>query len=194
MKALKSFRLVTILVVLGMALGFLLSGEALARHGSTIHRYQGGLISFKSAVTLSSAVSTTSTVFGTVPVGSTSVPIGPGRSALINVRYHAETRCTGPAGTWCSLRILIGGVPGEPHQPGTDGGDYAFDSSATDFFEGHAMERHMCVRNANTTSTRFVSVIAQWRVSAPGVTFRLDETSLVAERSDTCGPVELVIQ
>jgi hypothetical protein len=186
------FRLPFFLLTFAMVSGVLFAGEALARHGGA-HRYTGGVITFKVAITNPLATSRTDQTWATIPAGSAAVAIGPGRTALINARFFAESRCTGQAGSWCSVRILMFGIPAEPNQ--ADGSDYAFDSAAADFWEGHAMERHFCIRNASTTETRVVPVVVQWRSAGPGVaTFRLDETSLTVERSDGCSPVELTVQ
>jgi hypothetical protein len=180
-------RSVPIAVVLAMVL--LLGGEALARHGGA-HRFTGAVIGYKQAVTTPIAASTQSQAFVAIPTMSLVVPVFPGRRALINARFHAESQCTGPTlGSWCSVRILIAGVPGEPNQG--DGSDFAFDAVSTpaveqDFWEGHAIERHLCVRN-NRAATVLVTVVAQWRtVGAAGTTFRLDERTLAAERSENC--------
>jgi hypothetical protein len=133
--------------------------------------------------------------FINVPNALCTILIPPLRTALINARFHAESQCTGGgAFGYCSVRILIGGVPGEPHQP-VDGSDFAFDSTDSGdelngSWEAHAMERHRCMRNPSTTSSLVVPVLVQWRVVGAGVLFRLDETSLAVERSDNCAPVQ----
>jgi hypothetical protein len=196
MKILTRCRLVPLVVAFILVSGVLLTGEAVAGHGG-VHRHTGGFISFKQTAT-NPQFQTIGPLqfFVAVPFMTASVPIGPNRTALINARFFAESQCTGPsAGAWCSIRILIAGIPGEPNQG--DGSDYAFDSvhNPQDFSEGHALERHLCVRNLNTTTTRFATVIVQRRVVGPaGTSFRLDEMSLTAERSDNCAPVDLTIQ
>jgi uncharacterized MAPEG superfamily protein len=187
MKKITRCRLIPIVVVLGVV--FLLNGEAVARHGGA-HRWTAGPKTFKTVVTNPIAQQRNAQAWASIANGSVTVPIAPGRSALINTLFTAESRCTGSAGAWCSVRILIFGILGEPTQG--DGSDFAFDSAATDFWEAHAATRHLCVRNARTV-TAFVPVIVQWR-SVGNALFRLDETQLDVQRADNCSPIDLTIQ
>jgi hypothetical protein len=117
-----------------------------------------------------------------------------GQGTLVTARFAAESQCAGGGSDfgWCGIRILIDGVESLPAPA-----DFAFDSTnngaeGTGSWEGHAMERHLCVRNP-TGAVRIAPVQVQWRVfSTDGdVTppeFRLDDTSLTIESSmATCG-------
>ncbi len=107
------------------------------------------------------------TISGTVPTGQT---------ALILARFSAESVCYGgQQGHWCSVRILVGGVPAEP----ADGLDFAFDSVEADQFlyESHSMDRS---RGPLTAGSYLVRV--QVAVTLSSVVFRLDDWSLTVER------------
>jgi len=55
------------------------------------------------------------------------VTIPPGQRALVKAQYDAESQCieADTDGNWCSIRIGIGGVEGNP----ASGIDFAFDST-----------------------------------------------------------------
>jgi hypothetical protein len=89
------------------------------------------------------------------------------------------------------VRILVDGVEAEPAPA-----DYAFDSTnngaeGTGSWEGHAMDRHLCIRNP-AGAVRTVPVQVQWRVFAgsdPSTVpqFRLDDWSLtISSALTTC--------
>ena len=116
-----------------------------------------------------------------------------GTGTLINVRFSAESQCAlgGADAGWCGVRILIDGVEAQPAPA-----DFAFDSTnngadGSASWEGHAMERHLCIRNP-TGVTRTVPVQVQWRVFAGSdpttvPQFRLDDWSLAIESAtSTC--------
>jgi len=158
----------------------------------------GGPITYKRVVTYRLPQTTSSTTFVDLPNSANLIAIAPGRSALINARFHAESRCNevGGAGeqNWCEVRIMIGGVEGYP-QSSIGADNFSFDSTddgteTVASWEGHALERHRCVRNGGTT-TLVVPVTIQWRVTNFGgdadlPNFWLDDFSFVAERADGC--------
>lgn len=120
-----------------------------------------------------------------------------GEGTLVSVRFTAESQCAG-GGTdagWCALRIMVDGIEAEPAP-----GDYAFDSTnngadGSASWEGHAMERHYCVRNP-TGTTRIVPVQVEWsEFSSDGVfpQFRLDDWSLTIESSAAYGACRPVV-
>jgi hypothetical protein len=192
------FRLIPLVVVLlAMVLGVALYGPALAGHGGA-HRFVSGPVTYKQVVTRPGGVSFgVAPVYANIPGATMAIPIPANSSALINVRFTAESLCTGnTAGMKCSVRVLIGGAPAEPNEG--DGSDFALDTTGgQDLEEGHAIERHLCVQNANATLRRTVTVLVQARVVGPPgalANFAIDDYSLAAERSDTCRPVELTIQ
>ena len=170
-------------------------GEQSGGEQSEFHQREmtAGAKTFKRVQTSNGAITTASTTPQALTVGS--VPVGPGRTALINVKWAGETACFagGFESNWCYMRVLIGNAEGHPQT----GIDFAIDSTesgtarSTDW-EGHVIERHRCVRNAST-STVNVPVVVQWGVtnfgggSAP--VFRVDDWSLDMERADNCSPL-----
>lgn len=70
---------------------------------------------------------TISTTFVNVPGAVSAVTIPPGQRALVKAQYDAESQCieADTDGNWCSIRIGIGGVEGNP----ASGIDFAFDST-----------------------------------------------------------------
>ena len=114
-----------------------------------------------------------------------------GTGALINVHFSAESQCSG-GGTdvgWCGLQILVNGVEALPAPA-----DYAFDSTNNGgegfgSWEGHAMDRHLCIRNPGGAVTT-VPVEVQWREfnqSGAQPIFRLDDWSLsISSALATC--------
>ena len=125
--------------------------------------------------------------------GASSVAVVAGTGALVNVHFSAESQCAlgGSDFGWCGVRILVDGVEAQPAPA-----DYAFDSTnngaeGTGSWEGHAMDRHHCIRNPAGAVTT-VPVQVQWRVFA-GVDpttipqFRLDDWSLtISSALATC--------
>jgi hypothetical protein len=121
--------------------------------------------------------------------GTGAIGVVNGPATLINVRFTAESQCAngGADFGWCGVRILVNGIEAQPAPA-----DYAFDSTnnggdGTGSWEGHAMDRHLCVRNPSPTGAPFaVPVQVQWRVFA-GIDqttvpeFRLDDWSLTIE-------------
>jgi hypothetical protein len=157
--------------------------------------YTGGAIDFKRVVTWATPpVTTTSTVFlpllGTGPPDAV-VPVAKHQKALINVRFTAESRCSGGngIGDWCEVRILIGGVEADPAASAFPPDTFALDSTnngaeTTNSWEGHALERHRCV--VGTDVAMNVPVVVEWRVMSFGAIppeFWLDDWSLAIERS-----------
>jgi hypothetical protein len=113
------------------------------------------------------------------------------------VRFTAESRCSEPGGfgDWCEVRVLINGVEAEPAASSFPPDTFAFDSpdntgfnqgETVNSWEGHAMDRHLCVRN-DTLKTIWVPVQVQWKVTnlAPPAqtrpSFWIDDWSLTVE-------------
>lgn len=108
--------------------------------------------------------------FTNLPGALISVTVPAGTSRLITARFTAESRCTGVAGRWCSVRVVVftpaGGIIELNPQSGID---YAFDSVAADNWEGHALERSIRLP-AGT-----YRVVVQRAVSVAGTLLRLDD-------------------
>lgn len=94
-----------------------------------------------------------------------SVPSGPWR--LASSTFSGETFCTGPANTWCSVRIVA-------RRPGTTdpwgefyprvGHGAVLDAAGSDNWEGHSLDR------SKTLAPGTWSVRAEGRTSHDGVT------------------------
>jgi hypothetical protein len=143
----------------------------------------GGPVTSVKVVRSNSSQITTSTTFVNLPGATVKVKVPSGQRALILARYSAESNCTGGAvGSWCSARVLIGGVEAAP----VSGADFAFDSvDSTDDvsclpadcgWESHSMDRSRGPLGPGTYTVR-----VQWRI-VNGSTFRLDDWSLTVER------------
>lgn len=167
--------------------------SASAAKAQTVETFTGLQHFFKQVVTSGNAISfngqadnTYSNMPGAGPTSGAYALIA-GQGTLVNVRFSAESQCSGGGSDagWCGLRVLIDGVEASPG----NNADYAFDSTnsgsnGTASWEGHSMDRHRCVRNDGTP--RIVPVQVQWRVfSSDGDTsapeFRLDDWSLTIE-------------
>jgi hypothetical protein len=154
-----------------------------------------GAVTFRRVQTKVNPLTTSSTAWTNLSAGT--VPVLPGRTALITGRWTGETSCVGggAVSNWCTMRIRINGQDAHPRAFT----DFAIDSTnggtapANDW-EGHVIERHWCVRNPSTTATLNVSVAVDWAVrdgvaGAPIPVFRTDDWSFVMERADNCSPV-----
>jgi hypothetical protein len=124
---------------------------------------------------------TSSTTYSDVPGATAVVSVPSGTSQLINARFTAESNCTraNPAlGGWCSTRIVAQRIGGATVELSPQAGlDYAFDSVATDQYEGHAMERSIRL-GVGTYIVR-----AQRAVTNNAISFRLDDWHLAVEKS-----------
>lgn len=124
-----------------------------------------------------SFTTTTSQTWSDVPGATTTVRVPEGVYANIFARFSAESECTGTAGQWCSVRLMISKDGAAFLQMYPDAGtDSAFDSTGIDNWESHTIER---VRYGDPGSTYTIKV--QYAVSSPGVTFGVDDWLLVAE-------------
>lgn len=123
---------------------------------------------------------TSSTVYTTVPGADVTVTVPTGGRRIVDVRYSAESFCTGLSGGWCSVRIIVV----YPNNATLEldpvvGTDFAFDSvgdAGEDGYEAHAMERSSQALPAGTYHVRVQAAL----VSGP-LSFRLDNWSMVVE-------------
>jgi hypothetical protein len=109
-------------------------------------------------------------VFNNLPGAVISVTVPAGATRLVTARFTAESQCTGVAGRWCSVRVVVFTPSGGTVELNPQSGiDYAFDSASNDNFEGNALERSIRLP-AGT-----YRVVVQRAVSVAGTGFRLDD-------------------
>ncbi len=181
------------LLLVAVCLGALVLSSTSTAKAQTVETFTGFQHFFKQVVTSGSIINFTgqadntySNMPGAGPsTGAYALVVGQG--SLINVRFSAESQCSGGGSDpgWCGLRILVDGVEASPGNTA----DYAFDSTNNGAegiasWQGHSMDRHRCVRNDGTP--RIVPVQVQWRVfsgdgNATPPAFRLDDWSLTIE-------------
>jgi hypothetical protein len=136
----------------------------------------GGPITALKVTRETSAQTTNSASYVNLPGSATTISVPSGQSALILARFSGESACEGgPAGNWCSVRILVDGVEAQP----ASGLDFAWDTdvASDDIWEAHSIDRSAVVGSGSHT------VRVQWAVTNVGTTFRLDDWSLTVERS-----------
>jgi hypothetical protein len=129
-------------------------------------------------------ISNSSTTLSQLPGMKTTVHVPLGTSALLDIRFTAETACYGGGNSsnWCIAEILVDGVEASPG----DGGDYALDSTdngteSAASWEGHAMEREIVV-GAGKHVVTVVGGVTDFGGTRSQV-FWTGERSLVAQRS-----------
>ena len=115
--------------------------------------------------------------FVNLPGAAVTLSVPPNSSRLFVVTFSAESACydTGAAASWCPVRILIGGVEGNP----AAGTDFAFDGANAGVddaasWEGHSMQRSRRVVNSGTTALA-VPIVVQRTTNAATTTLRLDD-------------------
>lgn len=84
--------------------------------------------------------------------------------------FSAESACTGGAGDWCTVQILLDGVPMTPDV----GTNFAFDSTNDGSETTSSWEAHSIQRFSNGVPPGEHAVSAQIRTTA-GATFQLDD-------------------
>lgn len=123
----------------------------------------------------------TATTYVPLGCGSTSVFVPSGRRALVVVKVDAEVVCTGPAGQWCLGRVLIGGVEGQPRAPEPDSFSWAHSDPDASAWESNAFTRTAAVGPCRATAGCVVTIAAQARTHATGLTLRVDDSTVDAE-------------
>jgi hypothetical protein len=160
--------------------------------------YTSGAHYFKRAITSTKPRITSSEKFMPLPGAETKIVIPPGRSALVNVAFTAESACYengSSAPNWCEVRVMVDGVEAAPAASSFPPDTYAFDSTDSgsennSSWESHAMDRHKCVDNSDGDVTKVVSVNVDWKVTnfdggaAPN--FWLDDWSMSVELAKGC--------
>jgi hypothetical protein len=153
---------------------------------------------FKRAITSTKPRITSSENFIPLLGAETTIVIPPGKSAMVNVAFTAESSCTeinSSAGNWCEVRIIVDGIEAAPAASTFPPDTYAFDSTDSgdenlSSWESHAMDRHKCIDNSRGHVAKTVPINVDWKVTnfdggnAPY--FWLDDWSLTVELANTC--------
>src|SRR5205814_482584 len=107
-----------------------------------------------------SVQTTSSTSFVNLPGAATSMTVPSNTKALIIVRFSAQSLCSGDAGTWCSVRVLVGGVEADPAK----GLIFHFDAADPQAGFGFAAASHAIEREAGPLGPGTYPVTVQYAV------------------------------
>jgi hypothetical protein len=123
-----------------------------------------------------------STAWQDLPGANVRVSVPANTSRLYDVPFFAESRCFGPQGGLCNVRIIATNLTtgGSVELKPQSGVDYGFDTDIPggldDYYEGHGMERsHRLPGGSNGT---VYAIRVQWRVANPTSIFQLDDWHL----------------
>jgi hypothetical protein len=124
--------------------------------------------------------------FVTLPGAVITLDVPPGQSRLFVAQYTAESACysaAGAGGNFCQVRILIGGVEGNP----AAGADFAFNSNDNGTETAGSWESLTVTRSrriSNTTSAPLaVSIVVQRTTTSVATSLRLDDSHLTVLRA-----------
>lgn len=120
---------------------------------------------------------TGSTAWLQIPGASVQVKVPPGVYANLYARFSGESYCSGPASEWCAVRLLVSKNGGAFQEMFPNVSlDAAFDSTGSDDWESHSIERAGFGEPGSTYTIK-----AEYTVSAAGAHFVVDDWILVAE-------------
>jgi hypothetical protein len=182
-----------VLLIVGLIVAVASPALTQLRVGKVRVFHIAGPINGVSVITQTAPFATNAIAFVPLPGAVGSMAISPGQRALIKVQLDAETQCTEADidANWCSVRILIGGIEGNP----ASGIDFAFDSTnrgrdLPGSWQAGGMTRVRCIANT-TGSTINVPVMVQVAVTnvpadASRPVFRLDDWELDIYRAQPC--------
>jgi hypothetical protein len=189
----RGHKFVVMAAILGLVLGAATVAAAGGLHrGQTVGSSPNSNLAQKaqgvSAVSVAASdfndTSNSSTTLSLIPGMHTTISVPSGRRALLDIRFSAETMCSGGDvnPNWCIAEILVDGVEAAPG----DGTDYALDSTdngseTTASWEGHAMERVIVVGPGNHKVTVIGGVTDFGGTGTQ--TFWTGERTLVVDRS-----------
>ena len=123
-----------------------------------------------------------STAWQDLPGANVRVSVPPNASRLYDVPFFAESRCFGPQGGLCNVRIIATNLANgnSVELKPQSGVDYGFDTdipgALDDFYEGHGMERSHRLPGGPNGAVYAIRV--QWRVANPTSIFQLDDWHL----------------
>ena len=125
---------------------------------------------------------TSSLAWQDLPGANVRVSVPANSSRLYDVPFFAESRCFGPQGGLCNVRIIATNLANgaSVELKPQSGVDYGFDTDIPggldDYYEGHGMERsHRLPGGPNGAG---YAIRVQWRVANPTSVFQLDDWHL----------------
>jgi hypothetical protein len=133
-----------------------------------------GPIAKANVVSNTDTVQTSSKTWVDVPGGATAVNIPDNHTALLLIRYTAESSCG--ADGYCSMRVLVDGAEADP----LTGTTFAFDSPG-DGPEATSMDRMTGRLAAGTHLVKLQFCIVQPSAANPSNVFALDDSMLTVE-------------
>lgn len=169
-------------------------------------KFTAGAHYYKQALTSTKPRITTSEKFITVPGAQTRIVVPAGKNVLVNLAFTAESRCNEPGSTapdWCEVQLLVDGVEASPQASSFSPDTYAFDSTdggteSISSWESHAMDRHRCIINSNSKTSKVVPIEAQWKVTnfdgGAAPQFWLDDWSFTIELAQGCRQERLKVE
>lgn len=171
-------------IVFGAAITTLFAGFAPASMAVTDSALDVRAIYLAKSATATQITVTDPAKVGTwvdLPGSSVAVSRPSNTHELYLARFSAESICSGTVAGWCQVRILAGSTELSP----TPGTDFAFDSTwngtrPAGSWQSHAMERSASFEGpcSGTATTTFK---VQYKVSAAGLSFRLDDWHFTVE-------------
>jgi hypothetical protein len=164
----------------GLVVGLVLGGAAVAYSAGTLTTAQGNTLTQVKVVRDSNPAETTSTSFVDVPGATTTITVPAGTKALILARFSATSTCIGPAAdASCFVRILIGGVEAFPAGVNIS----TFDKETVVPFAGNAPKQaHMIERSRGALLGGNYVVKVQYAVPNIDATLALVNWNLTVER------------
>ena len=163
-----------------LALVALFSSSALAKESAAPAAAPISCGSVKQLVVVTNSVAQVNAgglAFANLPGAVANINVPAGANACLLARFTSESACYGGTG-YCNVRILIDGVEAAP----VAGTDFSFDSTdagaeTSSSWESHAVERIRVVG----PGAHVVQV--QWAVTQAATKLRLDDYTLVVERT-----------
>ena len=122
---------------------------------------------------------TTSASFTDVTGASTTITVPAGQTATVIAHFSAESTCSGgPAGTWCSVILVIGAAEMAPVEGSSSAFDSPNDGNSTSY------EQNAMVRTRTNVGPGTYTVKARARAYDATQTLCLDDISLAVQAID----------
>jgi hypothetical protein len=153
------------------------------------HSFRGGATTGITALTSGPNATMSSTSYADLPGMVTSITTT--GTTMLDLRFGAESNCTGPAGApdWCSVQILVDGVATQPKSCAAGPINFAFDGtdsgrSTTNNWQARAIER-VYVVNPGTHTIRVQGAVTHFGSAVP--VFWTGERILVVQTAPLLG-------